>query len=470
MSYYEILKVPKNADNSEIKRAYFSAVKKHSPDRDPEKFKAIRAAYQTLSDPKSRAAYDEDFNESLPDGAQAIILEIKSLMTQNQYKHAEIAAEAFVNIYPNLSSAKKIYAEVLLYMNKTGKAEKICKELHESDPSDAGIMYLRAQIANSRGFHKKAEEYFQKAADMGIEAPEFWANYVHYTIQRGGPHAAAGIISGILAKKPDIFAEEYLLYLFGIQIFHARKMDRDKIASVCMEQFAYRFNEDKYCNERDFRLIMGMLSGLVNADPYIYPPFFEKILPALEGSIHLNEDDIINLRVLKIIIAMGKLRRDIGIHEILVDLTAHLLECDINRSNNKNQSIERNGMEAYIVIHLKEMRTYIKNLRNNYPDYFDLNRKFYMDCLDPKKERELNNKHKAFVNMIEEDLVPDQFFPEDPDDWEEDDNDYLFDVLGDIFDEDFHDIQPYVREAPKVGRNDICPCGSGKKYKRCCGK
>jgi preprotein translocase subunit SecA len=23
---------------------------------------------------------------------------------------------------------------------------------------------------------------------------------------------------------------------------------------------------------------------------------------------------------------------------------------------------------------------------------------------------------------------------------------------------------------PKVGRNDPCPCGSGKKYKKCCGK
>jgi uncharacterized protein YecA (UPF0149 family) len=22
---------------------------------------------------------------------------------------------------------------------------------------------------------------------------------------------------------------------------------------------------------------------------------------------------------------------------------------------------------------------------------------------------------------------------------------------------------------PKVGRNDLCPCGSGEKYKRCCG-
>ncbi|WP_040728024.1 preprotein translocase subunit SecA [Thiomicrorhabdus sp. Kp2] len=28
----------------------------------------------------------------------------------------------------------------------------------------------------------------------------------------------------------------------------------------------------------------------------------------------------------------------------------------------------------------------------------------------------------------------------------------------------------FKREAPKVGRNDPCPCGSGKKYKQCCGK
>lgn len=27
-----------------------------------------------------------------------------------------------------------------------------------------------------------------------------------------------------------------------------------------------------------------------------------------------------------------------------------------------------------------------------------------------------------------------------------------------------------VRASPKVGRNEPCPCGSGKKYKQCCGK
>ena len=30
--------------------------------------------------------------------------------------------------------------------------------------------------------------------------------------------------------------------------------------------------------------------------------------------------------------------------------------------------------------------------------------------------------------------------------------------------------KPVVRDEPKTGRNDPCPCGSGKKYKKCCGK
>ena len=29
--------------------------------------------------------------------------------------------------------------------------------------------------------------------------------------------------------------------------------------------------------------------------------------------------------------------------------------------------------------------------------------------------------------------------------------------------------KPVIRSAPKVGRNDPCPCGSGKNYKKCCG-
>jgi SWIM/SEC-C metal-binding protein len=44
------------------------------------------------------------------------------------------------------------------------------------------------------------------------------------------------------------------------------------------------------------------------------------------------------------------------------------------------------------------------------------------------------------------------------------------DKTEDISDLDraLHPPEP-VRGSPKVGRNDQCPCGSGKKFKKCCG-
>jgi preprotein translocase subunit SecA len=34
---------------------------------------------------------------------------------------------------------------------------------------------------------------------------------------------------------------------------------------------------------------------------------------------------------------------------------------------------------------------------------------------------------------------------------------------------EYQPVQQRVRSGAKVGRNDPCPCGSGKKYKKCCG-
>ena len=85
--------------------------------------------------------------------------------------------------------------------------------------------------------------------------------------------------------------------------------------------------------------------------------------------------------------------------------------------------------------------------------------------LGKKMAKELRKHKQIILQMLG--ALKDEKWNNSFEDTEFDDimfNDYPFSY------EDFGYQQPYVREYPKIGRNDPCPCGSGKKYKECCGK
>lgn len=55
---YRVLSIDRRASDAEVKRAYFQLVRQFPPEREPEKFQQIRAAYERLRTPESRALID----------------------------------------------------------------------------------------------------------------------------------------------------------------------------------------------------------------------------------------------------------------------------------------------------------------------------------------------------------------------------------------------------------------------------
>lgn len=64
---YEQLGLERSAGADEIKRAYFAQVRANPPERAPEQFKRIRAAYERLRDPAARMEADMELLQPWPE-------------------------------------------------------------------------------------------------------------------------------------------------------------------------------------------------------------------------------------------------------------------------------------------------------------------------------------------------------------------------------------------------------------------
>ncbi len=71
---HEVLGLPRDATDEAIRARYLELVKRHTPERDPERFAAVRAAYESLKDVVARVKSrlltpGEDTLEGALDGA-----------------------------------------------------------------------------------------------------------------------------------------------------------------------------------------------------------------------------------------------------------------------------------------------------------------------------------------------------------------------------------------------------------------
>ena len=433
MNYYELLNIERGADANEIKRAYFSAVKLHSPDSDPQGFKAIRLAYETLYDPKKRAEYDGYFVTSTD--VQNDLLAARSLIRENKYKQAVEFLTELSGKNPDSTDVKRLLAEVLWYLKKSGTADKMCAELLEKNPSDYETLLLRARIAESMRHIDKANNYYNDAVNADPLNPRAWTEYMHYAL-RDADWQISNIFYRAMEQDINMFRDDYILYLVGT---HESNLFNSEKYFEYYDKFAEFYINDKNPDEDVYPHLMALMPHFVEREELI--PFIEKITPALKKSKQYSDEDEKSFKYIQMGIILHELHSDKRIHDVLKDLTEVLLSED----KDKNEQLE---MEIYIVYNLSLLRPSIKILMHEYPDFFKLNQAFYVDALNEKKEDYLIDKYVAIHKKIRPG--------------------FRFSYDGD--DDNTEDERTYKRESPKIGRNDPCPCGSGKKYKKCCGK
>ena len=90
---YEILGIEENADERTVKKAYFKLIRTYSPEKDPERFQEIRAAYERLMENEEHPESSVQIEIPKDKLAMSMYDQIQQLMHEQEYARAAETAK-----------------------------------------------------------------------------------------------------------------------------------------------------------------------------------------------------------------------------------------------------------------------------------------------------------------------------------------------------------------------------------------
>ena len=440
-SHYEVLGVPNTAAEGEIKRAYFNLVRKYQPDRFPEEFKEIRAAYEILSDRKERAEYDAI--DGLP---ASVAPRFHKAQWFDRLGRRDKAAELYRSIlksHPELDMVREQYACSLYVDNKTGKAVEVWEELCRRHPENPEYARNLGQCYFVRGWIKKAQAETRRSLNLDRSSIDGWSQLVSCAVEsiKISPdiwdELSALVDEALEAVKEVKTAEWGKIYLhtYAFIAVGIKKIDQ---AGEHLREIIRLIREGgrEGAKEGGQALKEILLFIPSNSLASLYPEIKEMadLLPDIPESLQEKLDAV--RRGFEI---EGPVKKKF--HEIFHDLFRILNDED----RDKADELEVTAIEYYLLDDKKDFEPSIRRLKTEFPELYALHESFFNELLrtrDPERmlyqrmKKLKRSKYMAGFDEAEPDAAP---------------------------------VETVRRSQPKVGRNDPCPCGSGKKYKHCCG-
>lgn len=137
-NHYQVLGLDRSADERAIKKAYFTLIRKFTPDKHPEEFRRIRDSYEVLSDPVTRKRYDgteENYGEYGPELGQTL----REVVAAGRAGDEELVRQkltAVLEKHPAVHAARHLFGSSHLRAQEFDKALEIYTALTTELPDN----------------------------------------------------------------------------------------------------------------------------------------------------------------------------------------------------------------------------------------------------------------------------------------------------------------------------------------------
>lgn len=464
--YYQVLGLPAGANQNEIKRAYFKLVRQFSPERDPERFQEIREAYEKLKSQEADQEEQKKFTLEFPDTkiAEQMKEQIERGFRYKDYKLARMTAEEALNFWGESQGFLYFLGKAQRLEGKTGKAAKTFERLVEMYPERGDFVGQLAVSYLERGYGKKAYEAFRKAYDMGLRNNEFLLLYSHSCMDREDFGMAVKLLEEVAkqaGKNTREYMEELLNAYTGIFSMgsHLTSETVKKELESLVELFKLEGSRLAEYEEELQEMFYYMMRAVIQSE-YVLGNPGETLLGEirrlakgfLDGRLFQNVwDDF------QIALEGQRIDNDGRMPDVLKRGQEAFFLSDLD---SRIASFMKLDTKLCILEEWPGIQEKLEIVKKEYPVFYTYLEEFVHTLENSDNLDHLRSRLQKDYDRLESMMSGGFYYKEYP---------HRRRPTGSVS-WDSEKAGTFVRGQKKIGRNDPCPCGSGKKYKNCCGR
>jgi len=457
MNYYQILGLTPQATQNEIKRAYFKLLREHSPEKDPEGFRQIREAYEYLKsapvkeDGPSFPPFKEPIEQRFAD-------QVESAFKTRNYRLARDTAKEAWKYFPDDLFFLYWLVKAQRACGNTGNSVKNAEILVKKAPDNKWFRREYGVSLMERGFINKAYDPLCKAYEMGIRDLDFILLFANECMQFGQSQKAAEILLEVVRRdkkwlKDDMVYMQAVYEGLSMTYFETGENGEEIFLRLCSFIREYKLLIREQSD--DWLDTLHSLISFIDfeIDREKYSVLTETM--ALLSSVLNDPDSRKSTTDLLWETLIYSLKEDPRICPSLeykseLEFFPPTDDPTLNKYADMDCSLCMIA-EREKIIAVEDV------LRSDYLEFYEKIKDLIAILRDEQSALSYKAKLLPRYAKASEEITGGRYFKLYPEEKAK--------VYGTII---ASGDSPYERPHKKIGRNDPCPCGSGKKYKKCC--
>jgi len=355
---------------------------------------------------------------------------------ENRYDDVVNILEMLHERVPDDINAKAMLAVAYGTSGKPVKSIRLLEEICEEEPDDGDYSLALAMAYRQHDWVQKALSQLKTTVELIPDNRLAWENLVECSVETEDTHEA----------KMNCFGAIYLLKEYGIESIR-----------LSVAAFSFMILED---NDKADKYLTTIIDIMRDSEEQ-QEKYYENAINDIIWEVDISECYEFLPRIKEMVeylpeisekLAVKIMKVEIDAEIAIVDETFPEMLCSMIRTLNSGCDCiecERSiiSVECSILADHNGYNPELVRLSKEHPKLYAMHSKFFDEAVSGvDRERLLNARFRL---MAEDDLEP---------------------ILVRADGSEINPVvETYRREGRKIGRNEMCPCGSGKKYKKCCG-